>query len=33
MLTTMENNPRVKTKEEKIKKMLIEVMATHKTLT
>jgi hypothetical protein len=33
MLTTMENNPSMTTKEEKNKKMLIEVMATHKTLT
>jgi hypothetical protein len=29
----MENNPNMKAKEEKIEKMFIEAMATHKTLT
>ncbi len=33
VLKTMENNPNKKTKEEKIKKMLIEVMTTREALT
>jgi len=33
VLTTMENNPNKKAKEEKIKRMLIEVMAIHKAIT
>ncbi len=32
VLTTMEKNPNKKEKEEKIKRMLIEIMATHETL-
>jgi hypothetical protein len=33
VLKTMENNPNKKAKEEKIKKMLIKVMATHEAFT